>query len=140
MRRRAFLSSTAALAIGVAGCSESGGSEDYDVGMSSTAFLPDSITVSAGTTVVWLNTGNRPHTVTAFDSGQPEGATFFASGGFDDEAEAVEAWHSGRPTRERGAIFEGDRFEHTFDTPGIHSYYCIPHEAGGMIGEVIVEE
>lgn len=137
MHRRALLSAVGAgFGAGLAGCTAiADRDEDHDVGMSAHAFLPDSITVEAGETVVWENTGSRAHTVTAYDGGQPEGAAYFATGGFESETEAREAWHADRT----GSIYTGDRFEHTFEVPGVHQYYCIPHERGGMIGRVVVE-
>lgn len=137
MRRRAFLvGCSGAVAAGVAGCTAFGGDGDYDVGMSSNAFLPDSLTVRPGETVVWENTGSRAHTVTAYDDGQPEGAEYFASGGYESEAVAREAWFDERG----GAIDAGERFERAFEVPGTHAYVCIPHENGGMVGSIVVEE
>jgi plastocyanin len=30
-------------------------------------------------------------------------------------------------------------YVHTFETAGTHEYLCVPHEAAGMVGKVIVE-
>ena len=139
MNRRAFLASASLVGIGgLAGCTGLLGGDDgeYDVGMSANAFLPEELTVTVGTTVVWKNTGSRAHTVTAYDGGQPDGAAFFATGDFEDQQSAVDGWYDGV----EGAIYSGETFEHTFEIPGTHHYYCIPHEAGGMIGRIIVED
>ena len=75
-------------------------------------FRPAQLTVTVGTTVVWTNQGQHPHTVTAddraFDSGTLEG---------------------------------GQTFSATFDEVGRVPYYCQIHgEPGsGMIGVVIVQ-
>ncbi|MEF8780661.1 MAG: plastocyanin/azurin family copper-binding protein [Haloferacaceae archaeon] len=137
MKRRRFLAAAGtAGTVGIAGCSGVLGSEDYDVGMTATMFVPTDLTVEAGTTVIWENTSARSHTVTAYESDLPDGAEYFASGGFEDETTAREAWWN-----DRGGILEsGDRFTHTFEIPGEYRYVCIPHETGGMIGSVIVEE
>ena len=138
MQRRAFLAvlGSGSLA-GLAGCTAIADlTEDHDIGMSAHEFLPDSHTIELGDTMIWENTGSRAHTVTAYDGGQPEGADFFATGEFENEHEARTAWHEDRA----GSIYTGDRFEHTFETPGEHDYYCVPHERGGMIGRIIVEE
>src|SRR5687768_8704241 len=46
----------------------------FEVQVVDFAFEPAAVTVPAGTTVTWTNTGSRPHTVTAddgsFDSGR----------------------------------------------------------------------
>lgn len=138
MHRRVFLAAVGGgTGAGLAGCTAiADRTEGHDVGMSAHAFLPDSHTIEVGETVVWENTGSRAHTITAYDGGQPEGADYFATGGFGSEAEATEAWHADRA----GSIYTGDRFEHTFDVPGTHQYYCIPHERGGMVGRIVVEE
>ena len=142
MDRRAFLATAAGgLAAAVAGCVDVGLGEglddaEFDVGMSANSFLPDEYEVRVGETVVWGNNGTRGHTVTAYASGLPEEAAFFASGGFEGTAAAREAWTDSRA----GNVAPGETFSHTFETPGEHPYFCIPHERGGMTGVVVVTE
>ncbi len=138
MHRRAFLAAAGGgVGIGLAGCTAIADlAEDHDVGMSAHEFLPDEFVVEVGDRVIWENTGSRAHTVTAYDGGQPEGATYFATGDFGSEAEAREDWYADRG----GSIYTGDRFDHTFEVAGTHQYYCIPHERGGMVGRIVVEE
>jgi plastocyanin len=33
---------------------------------------------------------------------------------------------------------EGATFEHTFEVPGVHDYYCLPHESLGMVARIVV--
>lgn len=76
-------------------------------------FLPRTITINAGDTVVWTNNGQLPHTVTADD------------GSFDS-----------------GLFFSGQTFSLTFDTPGTFPYHCTLHGAPGgvgMAGVVVVQ-
>jgi plastocyanin len=136
MDRRAYLSTVgAAVTTAVAGCPDGGLSEsEFDVGMSANAFLPDTDEVGVGDTVVWGNNGSRGHTVTAYGSGIPSDAEFFASGGYEDTAAAREAWASGGG----GTLRPGETFENTFETPGDHRYFCIPHERNGMTGVITV--
>lgn len=140
MNRRTFLAGVAAVGgAGMAGCvSGARPSEgaDYDVGMSSSAFLPAEVEVTVGDTVVWKNTGTRAHTVTAYGDRIPDGAAYFASGGFDDEITAREAYVNGL----KGTVQSGMTYEHRFTVPGTHHYFCIPHERGGMVGQVVVTE
>jgi plastocyanin len=126
----------AALSLAVGGCLEGVLAEDYDVGMSQNAYLPDTYEVPVGETVVWENNGSRGHTVTAYRSALPDGADFFASGGFETTAAAREAWQASGA----GNLSPGETFEHTFETPGEHGYFCIPHEPKGMIGTIVVTE
>ncbi|WP_224332155.1 cupredoxin domain-containing protein [Haloprofundus halobius] len=137
MKRRAFLAATGAAGItALAGCGgASGQGDEYDVGMTATAFDPREITVSAGEEVVWQNTSTRDHTVTAYENSIPEEAEYFASGGFESEQAARDGWRDFE-----GALNNGDTFTHTFEVPGRYEYVCIPHENGGMVGTVVVEE
>lgn len=138
MDRRAFLGGVGvAASLGLAGCLAGGTDEgEYDVGMSSAAFEPNRIEVTAGETVVWRNTNSRAHTVTAYESGIPEGAEYFASGGYGSERESRDAFFESFG----GAIASRDTYEHTFAVPGQYDYFCIPHERGGMVGTVVVRE
>jgi len=138
-RRRVLAAGALATTGALSGClavfnSAGGDAGDYDVGMADSAFEPAEITVSVGDTVVWKNTSGRSHTVTAYDAGIPERADYFASGGFEDEQAARDAWQRGA-----GGIVSGDTYEHTFETAGEHEYVCIPHERQGMVGTVVVE-
>lgn len=137
MNRRSFCRVLGVGAGGsLAGCLSSGlRDDDYDIGMSANAFLPERYTISVGETVVWGNNGSRGHTVTAYDE-LPEGATYFASGGYDSNDEARHAWFEAGG---QGGIEPGETFSHTFEVPGTFGYYCIPHEAAGMVGAIIVE-
>jgi len=142
MDRRTFLASGAALAsVGLAGCNALPGtsasaSGEYDVGMGAAFFRPTEIEVDVGETVVWGNTGNRAHTVTAYEDRIPEEADYFASGGYDTEQAARDDWQA----EFGGRIDSGQRFEHTFEVPGTYHYFCIPHEPSGMVGQVVVTE
>jgi len=139
MRRRAYLAAVGTSAATVAGCFGAGGtegSEEYDIGMSSSRFKPATFAVAPGTTVVWRNTSKHAHTVTAYESGIPEEAEYFASGGFDSPEAAREGWKG----TTAGAIQSGQTFEHEFTLPGTYDYFCIPHEATNMVGTIEVTE
>ena len=32
----------------------------------------------------------------------------------------------------------GDHFDVTLTVPGVYDYYCMPHEAAGMVGRIVV--
>ncbi|MFB6137224.1 MAG: plastocyanin/azurin family copper-binding protein [Halobacteriaceae archaeon] len=110
----------------------------HTVEMGSTSFNPSSITIAPGDTVKWSNTSSLGHTVTAYGDKIPEGAAYFASGGFDSEQAARDAYASGDPST--GFIPPGETYTHTFTTTGTYEYFCIPHEAAGMKGTVEVVE
>jgi len=97
-------------------------------------FQPANVQVAPGTTVVWENVGSIPHSVTAYEDEIPEGTSYWASGGFDSESAARGAYPGG------GSIDGGGTYEHTFETEGEHGYFCIPHEASGMVGTVTVSQ
>ena len=139
MDRRAFLRSagTVVAAAALAGCGESSGDTgDYDVGMTARKFEPSTIEVPPGTTVVWQNTSSHAHTVTAYEDSIPDEADYWATGGFDSQSAAESGWLAGN----EGAVYQDETFERTFETLGTHSYFCVPHEAGGMVGAVVVTE
>lgn len=87
-------------------------------------FTPAKVTVKTGDTVEWKNISVLVHTVTDDpelvardrDYALPDGAEPFNSGNLEPKG----------------------IFEHTFVVPGTYRYFCIPHEAAGMIAEVIV--
>ncbi len=144
MNRRTFLAGVVgATSVTLAGCSSvlNMGSEsrsmggDYDIGTSSMDFHPDTFTATVGETVVWKNTGMRQHTVTPYENRIPDGAEYFASGGFDSEDAARNGWNHGN-----GGILQGRTFKHTFTVPGKYDYFCVPHESRGMVGTIVVKE
>lgn len=96
------------------------------------AFDPARLTVDAGTTVEWTNDSDVGHTVTAYADRIPDGAAYFASGGFDSEGAA-------RSNVGEGLLAAGESYEHTFEVAGTYGYYCVPHESSGMTGTVVVE-
>jgi plastocyanin len=143
--RRGLLAATAGVAsattAGTAGAQEDdqgdgdGGGETYTVDMTDDLiFDPEEITVAPGDTVVWENVGSVGHSVTAYEDEIPDGAEYFASGGFDSEQAARDAYPA------EGDIPGGESYEHTFETTGEFAYFCIPHEQVGMIGTVVVQE
>jgi plastocyanin len=137
---------------GTSGGSESGESDDADlqggpnvvdgvpdnadhvVDMNAVAFDPAELTVSQGDTVAWTHAAGEAHNVVAYQDGIPDGATYWASGGFESEEAARTGWENGE-----GAVQSGQSYTHTFETAGTHEYFCVPHEAAGMVGTVVVE-
>ena len=136
MDRRGFLAAVGAAGLGLAGCASRGSPADYDVGMRSSAFDPQDVEVAVGSTLTWMNTNSRAHTVTAYGSLLPAGADYFASGGFGSEAAAREAFWD----RFGGALATDETYEVTFEVAGVYEYFCVPHERGGMVGRVTVTE
>lgn len=88
-------------------------------------FEPASVTIKAGETVEFVNGSPLEHTVTA------------------DPAKARNADNvslpKGAETFDSGNLASGESFSHTFDEPGTYQYFCIPHEAAGMTGTIIVQ-
>lgn len=139
MRRRRVLATLgtgfAAVSAGCAAAGSFGGDAEADVGMTSEAFKPATITVGVGDEVVWYNNSARAHSVTAYDAAIPEGATYWATGGYDSEDTARDAWDG-----LNGALESDETYSHRFEVPGEYGYFCIPHERAGMVGTVVVEE
>jgi plastocyanin len=99
---------------GSTGPSNTGSPGPDEVWMQNTAFNPSSLTISAGTTVTWINKDNMTHTATSGVPGNPNG--MFNSGNMN----------------------QGATFSYTFNTAGTFDYYCIPHSAT-MKGKIIVQ-
>lgn len=97
-------------------------------------FDPDSLTIAPGDTVVWETVGSVGHSVTAYEDEQPDGVEFWSSSGLDGEQAARDAYP------DQGDVAAGETYEHTFETEGVYDYFCIPHEAAGMIAELEVVE
>lgn len=98
------------------------GAAETKVIVTDNVFIPDEITVSVGSTVLWEQQGNLPHTVTAED------------GSFDS--------HPACPTVPGSCMADGDTYQLVFDRPGIIPYYCKIHASpgsrSGMVGTVTV--
>ncbi|RKD97523.1 DUF5059 domain-containing protein [Halopiger aswanensis] len=107
---------------------------DHVVEMHAVSFEPAEITISAGDTVAWEFVEGEPHSVTAYEDDIPEDAEYWASGDFESEDAAREGWDDGV-----GAVVDGQSYVRTFETVGEHEYVCIPHEAAGMTGTIVVE-
>jgi plastocyanin len=114
MTRRNFAAALAALLAVGGGFALSGAQADDQVAnqivIDNFAFGPQSLTVKAGTTVVWINRDEEPHTVVY--SGE---ARLFRSKPLDTN----------------------DKFSFRFSQPGTYKYYCSVHPH--MTGVVIVQ-
>ena len=103
------------------------------------AYLPQSITVEAGTTVSWTITGPEPHSVTFF----PPGTTPPAPGSDTKlfaATPAVGGTYDGKSLVNSGLVPQGPTapppFKLRFDNPGTFSYQCVIHPQ--MMGTVKV--
>ena len=81
---------------------------DAEVDIDQFTFLPQRITVKAGTTVTWINEDDVPHTVAS----------------------------SGKVFKSK-ALDTADKFSFTFTTPGTYDYFCSvhPHMTGAVVVE-----
>jgi plastocyanin len=81
---------------------------DTQVQIDNFTFIPQRITVKAGTTVTWTNTDDIPHTV----------------------ASSTKVFKS-------KALDTNDKFSFTFTTPGAYEYFCSlhPHMTGAVVVE-----
>ena len=81
------------------------GTQEITVEMRDIMFSPRMVTISPGTTIVWVNRDPFDHTVTADD------------GSFNSSL-----------------IPPGGVFRFTFQRPGRYPYYCVPHGGPGGVG------
>jgi len=89
-------------------------------------YEPAQVTIKAGETVEWLNNGGVVHSVTAVpgDASSPKDV----------------ALPKGAATFDSGFMPPGSSFDYTFKVPGTYRYFCVPHEALGMVGTVVVKK
>ena len=98
-----------------------------EVAVVNIAYAPETVTIEAGTEVLWVNEDEAVHhTVT---SGEPG----------DNGVPGVSKGKKARPD----GTFDGDlpeapaEFMFTFDKPGTYAYFCKIHPS--MTGEIVVE-
>jgi plastocyanin len=85
--------------------------------LTDTAYQPNPVQVSVGTTVTWTNNDSQPHTVTSGSNGQPDNK-FNSSPNFTP------------------LLNTGQTFSFTFTQAGDYPYYCMLHP--NMVGTVNV--
>ena len=91
---------------------------------SSHMFSPREVTIRPGESVLWKNSSNDTHTVTADASKVADRDNVVLPTG-------AKPFHSGE-------IRPGKTWRQTFTTPGTYKYVCTLHEKDGMTGRVIV--
>ena len=129
MRRRAFLAAGGLMLAGRldAAVAATGPSAEvrlvHERGTGRVAFDPVGLFIEPGTTVRWVNTASV-HTVTAYHPANGDRPLRIP-------AEAA-PWDSGY-LRGAGAVFT-----RRFTVPGVYDYFCMPHEAAGMAGRLVV--
>jgi plastocyanin len=101
---------TAAKAPPGGGASSPENAEPKQISIDNFKYVPDTLTVPAGTTVTWTNHDDMPHTVTS--TGKPKAL-------------------------DSDALDTDDQFSHVFAEPGTYTYRCTLHPK--MSGRVIVE-
>lgn len=123
LQRRDALKSLIAVGLAVATPAAAQG-KTIDVSMTDSAFVPPTITISAGDKVTWKNPALLLHTVTF------------------DPAEAADKANIKMPAGVQpfgsADLSEDETFAHTFTEKGTYAYVCKYHESMGMKGIVIV--
>ncbi|MFT4890458.1 MAG: plastocyanin [Halobacteriales archaeon] len=83
-------------------------------------FEPEEIEITPGTTVRWVWESDN-HNIVVGE--QPEDASW-----------------EGTPGPASKTYNTGYTYTHTFETTGTYNYWCQPHKAAGMIGDVVVRQ
>lgn len=86
-------------------------------------FDPIGLWVEPNTTIRWI-TRQNVHTTTAYHPHNSQHPLRIP--------ERAAAWDSGF------LVNPGDHFDITLTEPGVYDYYCMPHEAVGMVGRIVV--
>ena len=80
-----------------------------DVEIKNFKFNPETVTIPAGTTVIWTNNDSTNHTVVSTTGNEMDS----------------------------GSLNPGETFAHIFNDPGTYEYHCSIHTT--MVGKVVVE-
>ncbi len=113
-----------ALALGAAGTALAAGPVVIQMRDTPPSFYPAKVTIKAGQTVEWKNTGNTIHGATNNPDNVVQKTDVAVPGGtqpFDS-----------------GFVPPGGTYKYTFTKAGVYKYVCIPHEMAGMKGEITV--
>ena len=86
-------------------------------------FDPIGLWIEPGRTVRWVVVANV-HTTAAYHPKNDNHSLRIPEG--------AEPWDSGY------LVKPGDHFEVTLTVEGVYDYYCMPHEAAGMVGRIVV--
>jgi plastocyanin len=88
-------------------------------------FDPVGVRVEPGQVVRWtMASPGNPHTATAYHPRNARHSLRIPAG--------AEPWDSGF------LVEPGDRFEVRLSVEGVYDYFCLPHEAAGMVGRIVV--
>jgi plastocyanin len=88
-------------------------------------FDPVGVLIRPGQTVRWImDSPGNPHTATAYHPNNAKHSLRIP--------ETATPWDSGF------LLNPGDRFELQLVAEGVYDYFCLPHEAAGMVGRIIV--
>ena len=88
--------------------------ETVTVDIANFAFAPPELRIAAGTTVIFTNSDNAPHTATAGTDAEPQPEQF-----------------------DTGLLQPGESGTVVFDEPGTYAYFCERHPP--MTGVIVVE-
>jgi plastocyanin len=89
-------------------------------------FVPEKVTINAGDTVEWDNTGKVLHSAT-------NNPTFAIN-------KADASVPAGTKPFNSGFMTPGAKFSYKFTVAGTYKYICLPHQKDGMIGEITVKK
>jgi len=97
-------------------------------------FVPAQLTIKAGDTVRWLNVSGFPHNVAFYADRIPSGAV-------EPLASLMPAQGKLGPLSGRLLTQPNETFAITFTgvPTGEYGYFCVPHEALGMVASLTIE-
>jgi plastocyanin len=89
------------------------------------SFDPIGVWIQPGQSLRWvIDSPGNPHTTTAYHPRNGNHSLRIP--------ETATPWDSGFLVR------PGDHFEVTLTVEGVYDYFCVPHEAAGMVGRIVV--
>jgi plastocyanin len=96
-------------------------------------YVPANLTVKPGDVVVFHNVSGGPHNVEFYPDSVPAGAADALNAGMNDRMGPLQGPLLTEPNTSYTVSFAGA-------PTGLYKYFCLPHVALGMKGEITVEQ
>jgi plastocyanin len=95
-------------------------------------FEPASVTIKAGDVISFVNVSGGPHDIVFYADSIPAGGAAVLDAGMPDKTAPLSGPMVGDPNAAYKVSFANA-------PAGVYKYYCLPHQAMGMKGEIIVQ-
>lgn len=114
------------------------GIERKDIALNNNRFMPAMITARVGDTLAFINGRGGPHNVQFADDSISDAAHRLIDAAMPERPRV--AWSRDVPLAGPLLVLDGDTYKVVVPAlpPGRYRFFCSPHVAGGMKGELVV--